>query len=214
MSHLFTLAGLDAGAAKLSRPVEVTYKTKERDEMVTHKTKIHYSLTALVVVAGVFCLGAEACHHQITLKWCANAALTAAGWELAAQMRCGIFVLGKGGKWIGWHGFGIKLFSNYLIQRAILGPQWGLQPWDASLEFDPNLLTQIQVRLGYHLYLAMVPYYTRVFNCKNRGKSAEYNFSGDYVLALLCCRSGVMCSAIFVRAPCPKSKYYSSSSER
>ena len=214
MSQLFTLVGLDAGTAKLSQPVEVTYEQNKKDGVVTHKTRIHYSLAALTIVAGVFCLGAEACHHQITLKWCAHAALTEEGWADAAAMRCGIFVLGKGGKWIGWHGFGIILFTDYLIQRATLGPQWGLQPWDASLEFDPNLLSHFQVRLGYHLYLAMVPYYTRVFNCKNRGKSAEYNFSGDYVLGLLSCRSAFMCSAIFVRAPCPKSKYYSSSSER
>ena len=89
MSQLFTLVGLDAGTAKLSQPVEVTYEQNKKDGVVTHKTRIHYSLAALTIVAGVFCLGAEACHHQITLKWCANAALTEEGWADAAAMRCG-----------------------------------------------------------------------------------------------------------------------------
>ena len=50
--------------------------------------------------------------------------------------------------------------------------------FDARDEYDPGLLTQFQVKFGYYLYMVLTPLFTKVFNCKNRIKSAEYNFSG------------------------------------
>ena len=45
-----------------------------------------------------------------------------------------------------------------------------------------------------------MPEYALLFNCKNRGKSAEYNRTGNMELALLGGRTALMCTKSFARS--------------
>ncbi|EGB07192.1 hypothetical protein AURANDRAFT_64823 [Aureococcus anophagefferens] len=165
----------------------------------THNITIHYPLWLLTVNAGRYCLGSIPCHNLITLKWVAAQTVDGEpGWErLRGETRCGPYVVGW--VWIGWHGFGRHHFYDYILRRIDEGRAHGGPSFEIEDEYDKNLITLRQVELGYYMHLALVPEYTRLFNCRNRGKSAEHNLSGDAQRALLVGRTALMCSDDFIK---------------
>ena len=150
------------------------------------------------MAAGYYSLGPIACHSLITLKWATDTARQSeAGWDVVAAERPGIYILGW--TWLGWHGHGITKLLEYYLIRATLGPEWGLD-WDRAYEFDPSLITQFQVQVGYYAYLHLMPKLCVLFDCKNRIKSSVYNESKDKQLAYLSGRTALACHAVVVRA--------------
>ncbi|KAH8085536.1 hypothetical protein JL720_7522 [Aureococcus anophagefferens] len=160
---------------------------------------IHYPLWLLTVNAGRYCLSSIPCHNLITLKWVAAQTVDGeAGWErICLETRCGTLVVGW--VWIGWHGFGTTHFYHYILRRIDEGPEHGGPSFHIEDEYDKDLITRSQVRLGYYMHLALVPELTRLFNCRNRGKSAEHNLSVDAQRALLVGRTALMCSDDFIK---------------
>jgi hypothetical protein len=188
-----------------SRVAPLSHEIVVRDAAQSEKRKRQYNMTIryplwlLTVNAGRYCLGSIACHNLITLKWVAyQTADGEAGWvRICRETRCGTLVVGW--VWIGWHGFGTTHFYHYILRRIDEGPEHGGPSFDIEDEYDKDLITRSQVRLGYYMHLALVPEYTRLFNCRNRGKSAEQNLSVDAQRALLVGRTALMCSDDFIK---------------
>ena len=180
-------------------PLEHGIRVQDTARTDPHTITIHYPLWLLTVNAGRYCLSSIPCHNLITLKWVAAQTVDGeAGWErICLETRCGTLVVGW--VWIGWHGFGVHHFYDYILRRIDEGPTHGGSTFRLDDEYDKNLITRPQVQLGYLMHLAMVPEYTRLFNCKNRGKSAEFNLSGDAQRALLVGRTALMCSDDFIK---------------
>ena len=180
--------------APLQHDIRVQETARSDKKTIT----IRYPLWLLTVNAGRYCLSSIPCHNLITLKWSAlQTADGEAGWvRICRETRCGTLVVGW--VWIGWHGFGIDHFYDYILRRIDEGPEHGGPSFEIDDEYDKSLITRPQVQLGYLMHLAMVPELTRLFNCRNRGKSAEFNLSGDAQRALLVGRSALMCSDDFI----------------
>ncbi|KAH8050840.1 hypothetical protein JL722_11183 [Aureococcus anophagefferens] len=177
------------GVPMKALPAPQTFTLREK------KCELRYPLELLCSVASTHCLGSVACHELITLKHTALLSLSEDGWaKIEKDTRLGLLALGR--SWIGWHGFGRRLFFLYLMDRA-RAARHGVAGIAAE-EFDPALLTEYQTSLGYHLCLALTPKYVKVFNCKNRLKSCEFVNDGDAEIAQLAGRSALLCAREFV----------------
>ena len=154
--------------------------------------RLAYPLALLCAVAFTYSLGSVACHELITLKHTALLSLSEGGWAKIAGMRMGLTVLGW--KWIGWHGFGCNDFFAYLTARAEAARDAGTE----AEEFDPTKLRQHMTDFGYHLWLALAPKLTKVFNCKNRIKSSEFVNTGCAEIAQLGGRSALLVPRAFL----------------
>ncbi|KAH8054308.1 hypothetical protein JL722_9043 [Aureococcus anophagefferens] len=161
------------GVPMKALPAPQTFTLREKN------CELRYPLELLCSVASTHCLGSVACHELITLKHTALLSLSEDGWaKIEKDTRLGLLALGR--SWIGWHGFGRRLFFLYLMDRG-----WRRRRGHRGQEFDPDKLTEYQTSLGYHLCLALTPKYVKVFNCKNRLKSCEFVNDGDAEIAQL-----------------------------